>query len=138
MHSDTEFILCRMERGGIVEKKDVKILVVDDQAADMVAKLLQKWGYAAYPVESGMEALAILELDDSFTVIFLDYEMPGMNGVELAQALRTRNARQKLVLISSYPLDQIQGANEIKFDAVIRKPFNGEELSNAIQRLTEA
>jgi len=71
----------------------MKILVVDDSLFDrMVLKdLLEKWGYEVVLASSGQEALEILKGEDPPRLLIVDWEMPGMSGVELCAALSERD-----------------------------------------------
>ena len=64
-----------------------KILAVDDQVAGLhsTKELLESWGYGVDAVTSGMEGLALVRNPyTEYAVILLDYDMPGMNGIETA------------------------------------------------------
>lgn len=78
-----------------------RILVVDDNhdAADLTAQLLEMHGHiaaAAYDGQQGIE-VAIQFLPD---VVLLDIAMPGLDGFDVATALRQVPALQKSVLIA--------------------------------------
>lgn len=76
-----------------------KILVVDDDDANLVAlqSLLSEAGYPVVCANSGEEGLRRVLLDE-FAVILLDVRMPGMNGYEAAELIRSR-ARSRHVPI---------------------------------------
>lgn len=65
-----------------------KILIADDEESIrvMLSALLKKRGYAFETAKNGQEALSALERSD-FDLILSDIDMPGMNGMELAQNL---------------------------------------------------
>jgi CheY-like chemotaxis protein len=69
----------------------VQILIVDDRADNRLAlrAILSRPDYEFQEAASGAEALRIL-LDREFAVLLLDVMMPGMNGFELATAIRQR------------------------------------------------
>lgn len=73
----------------------LKILVVDDNPANriLLAKQLAWLGQHAYLASEGNEALAIWEKTD-FDVIITDCNMPGMNGYQLTDIIRTREQEQ--------------------------------------------
>ena len=70
---------------------DVKILLVDDQAANLIAleSILKPLGHQLVMANSGSSALRQLLLHD-FAVILLDVHMPGMDGYETAAIVRQR------------------------------------------------
>ena len=76
------------------------ILVVDDMEANraVLARRLEKFGYAVVSVESGQAALAFVArtLPD---IILLDYMMPQMNGIEVLNELRAKTETHGLPVI---------------------------------------
>lgn len=73
------------------EAELVNILVVDDRSADLTAlrAVLELPGYAVMTASSGGEALRLL-FEHDFAVILLDVNMPGMDGFEIAAAIKQR------------------------------------------------
>lgn len=67
-----------------------KILIVDDLPANLVAmkKLLSKIHAEIYTASSGNEALSLI-IDHDFALILLDVQMPGMDGFETAEIMRS-------------------------------------------------
>jgi CheY-like chemotaxis protein len=77
-----------------------RILVVDDDlaVAEALVLLLGALGYPVWHAEGGLAALEAVERWQP-TVVLLDLDMPGLNGFEVAQALRARQG-QPLCLIA--------------------------------------
>src|SRR5215831_3309081 len=78
----------------------IKILVVDDQAAQLLAlrAVLERPDYELVTVSSGEEALLCL-LRDEFAVIVLDVAMPGLDGFETATLVRQRMSASVIPII---------------------------------------
>lgn len=76
------------------------ILIVDDQAANLLAfqYILKKTRANIVTADSGAKALT-LATSQSFTMIFLDVQMPGMDGFEVAKLLRSIKRHQKTPII---------------------------------------
>ncbi|HEV7371957.1 chemotaxis protein CheW [Arenibaculum sp.] len=91
---------------GYEEDRVNRVLLVDDSVffRNLLSPLLSVAGYDVTAVESADEALGLCEAGEDFDVIVSDIEMPGMNGFELAEALRrdTRWAGVPLVALSSH------------------------------------
>ncbi len=84
-----------------------RVLVVDDNATNrlVLGEQVAAWGGLPTTVEgpsSGLAALDAAEADGKpFDLVLLDYTMPEMNGVELAERIRTRPDAPPMVLLSS-------------------------------------
>ncbi len=80
-----------------------KILVVDDvdTIARVYARFLERQGYEVHIAFNGEEALKKWE---SFQpdIVISDIRMPKMNGFELAHAIREKDPRQKIILMTGY------------------------------------
>ena len=80
-----------------------RVLVVDDHPTNRRLLVLQaeRWGMCAHAVAGGAEALAWLDGGAPVDVALLDYEMPDMDGVALARAMRARRPDLPLALLTS-------------------------------------
>lgn len=78
----------------------VNILIVDDHPENLVAieAVLSGEPYRMVRAYSGMEALRCL-LEEEFTVIVMDVQMPGMDGLETASIIRTREKTKYVPII---------------------------------------
>jgi PAS domain S-box-containing protein len=109
-----------------------RILVVDDRpdVAQMTQLMLQDVGYAVDVVDSGRHALDALARSASYKLLVSDIVMPGgMNGIELARRARARDPRLKVLLMTGFATDVLDGADPLSagFD-VILKPFTQGDL----------
>ncbi len=78
-----------------------KILLVDDREDNLLSmeSILDQDDYRLYKVTSGTEALKILLKDWDFTLILMDVEMPGMNGLETASMIYEREKLKHIPII---------------------------------------
>jgi GAF domain-containing protein/DNA-binding response OmpR family regulator len=110
-----------------------RVLLVDDNAINRRILDLQTeaWGIRGHSVETGEEALAMVERGDPFDLAILDMHMPGMDGVELAHRLRALRPELPLVLYTSL------GGGEIDpvFAAVLAKPVKQSQLFDLLVSL---
>nr|WP_249817317.1 MULTISPECIES: hybrid sensor histidine kinase/response regulator [unclassified Bradyrhizobium] len=113
----------------------MSVLVVEDniELANFAADGLTELGYSITLVDNATDALAELVVDaDRFDVVFSDVVMPGMTGLDLAQAVRDRGIGVPVVLTTGYSQALSQdGAAE--FD-LVQKPYSIEELSGVLHR----
>jgi PAS domain S-box-containing protein len=120
---------------------DVRVLIVDDNAVNrrVLHEQVAAWRMRNGSVASGAEALQTLaaarEAGDPYRVAILDHQMPGMDGLQLARAIRTdgRFADLMLVLLtSSGQRKDALGAAEVGFAAYLTKPARPSVLLDAI------
>jgi two-component system OmpR family response regulator len=83
-----------------------KVLIVDDEQdlADMASFLLQARGLEVLVAYSAQEALQLLQREGNVDAIVSDIMMPGMTGLQLADAVREMYPSVKIVLTSGYTL----------------------------------
>jgi CheY-like chemotaxis protein/anti-sigma regulatory factor (Ser/Thr protein kinase) len=102
-----------------------RVLVVDDNASSraMLHELLESWGLTAIEVASGLEALQLLSDGDGVDVVVIDLEMPGMDGLELAVALRRLpDARRAPVILLAGLHRRTSPVDLSSVQAVVTKP----------------
>ncbi|BDG60914.1 LytR/AlgR family response regulator transcription factor [Caldinitratiruptor microaerophilus] len=118
----------------------LKALIVDDEYP---ARMELRYRLEKYPdveiigeATSAREALHLIEALD-YDVIFLDVQMPGVNGIELARQLRGREVPPRIVFVTAYENYAVP-AFEMRAVDYLLKPIDDERLAETIQRLREA
>lgn len=114
------------------------ILVVDDEplVCDAVKMMLEFDGHIVETVGSARDALAALE-KSKFDLVITDFAMPDMKGDELAAAIKARDPKQPVVMITAYSeMLQASGNPLTGVDLIIGKPFLLENLREAIAKVT--
>jgi CheY-like chemotaxis protein len=88
------------------------ILFVDDQEvlARLSCDILHKHGYSAEYAYSGSDALEKFE-QKTFDILVTDFQMPGMNGLQLARLVRRKIAGIPVIIVSGYP--PVEGSGEV-------------------------
>jgi PAS domain S-box-containing protein len=116
------------------------LLIVDDNATNRKILTLQtqSWQMIPLAVSSGKEALELIGKDWIFDMAILDMQMPEMNGLELAKAIRQNYSSQNLPLVMLTSLNK-QGLTEeledIKFTAILHKPIQQSQLHNILSQI---
>jgi len=101
------------------------VLVVDDNrdAAESLAELVALFGHSVEVAYDGASALDIVH-SNQLDVVLCDIGLPGMNGYDVAKAIR-RKARNgmRLIAVSGYAQpEDVKRALEAGFDAHVAKP----------------
>lgn len=99
-----------------------RFLVVDDIEVNrrLLRDWIADWGGEASEAESGIEALKTLE-EEEFDFVLLDYQMPGLDGLETAR--RIGPGRARLVALPSIGDDKSQRFRQAGFHGLLRKPL---------------
>ena len=127
-----------LERPPLQERK--RLLVVDDEAPvlKLVTRILATDNYEVSSADSG-EAASRLVQQTGFTGVDLlvtDLMMPGMNGRELAAAVRRINPAVRVLYVTGFADTLFTGVNELgPGESFIEKPFGAEGLLEATRLL---
>lgn len=116
-----------------------RILVVDDESALVLiaTKILQRVGYVTTGFTSAAEALAAFKKDPgSFDLVVTDLTMPGMTGIDLADALKETREDIRIILATGYIEETVrEQANLLGFSEILLKPVTAQNLTEVIHRV---
>ncbi len=123
-----------------------RVLVVDDHGTNrnIVKRQLESLGLSVETASDGAQALASLRAGgkaQAVEVAFIDMKMPGMNGIELAHAIRNDRTivEPALVMLTSVmPADGAKAAREAGIVAYLNKPARRSQLEKILHRLLDA
>ena len=119
-----------------------RVLVVDDEAAVLhaTARLLERHGWQVEAVTSAEDALDHLRAAAThFDCLLTDLSMPGLSGLELAEAARTLHPALPVVLATGYlDTDAAIGPDAGRVSAVLTKPFTSEALRRTLDQVVTA
>lgn len=132
-----------MENISKVFLNHVKVLFVDDDSVNrMLGKvILKKFKVKADFANNGKEALKIFK-PGKYDLVFLDINMPGMNGMEVSEKIREKESgsslkKTKIVAMTASSLKrQIREYLESGMDSVMIKPYNEETFYRKIVQLS--
>ena len=128
-------------RSSVPEEGKPRALVVDDapDVTEMIALFLQHAGYETMMAFSAPDALEMAR-SEQFDVVVSDIGMPGMNGYELAEALRgiPDYSTVTMIAVTGFSAFDDRGrALQSGFNAHMTKPINPSSLLELIQRLRD-
>ena len=119
----------------------LKILVVDDNATnrEILKHRLDIWGLRSRSEGDGPAGLAELEraaaAGQAYGLVFIDMQMPGMDGLELARAIRANAALSHVPLILMTSMNRVglsQEARHAGVESCLTKPVRQSALFDAI------
>lgn len=123
------------------DKQGATVLLVDDEAMvlDVGQAILERLGHMVITAMSGEDAL------EKFTAhrqvigcVVLDLTMPGMDGIEIFQALRKLDPDIPIIIASGLTVDQVSVQfNDVGIQptSIIQKPYQVANLSSQIQNI---
>ena len=118
----------------------MKILVVDDSSImrKIVTRTLRQAGFGGHDIEeaeNGVDALAKIEADAP-DVVLTDWNMPEMNGIELARAMNEKGLDIPFAFITSECTTEMrEAANEAGALAFLTKPFTADSMQDALEKV---
>jgi len=125
-----------------------RVLVVDDNlyARQVMVSLLEQMGFVVSEAASGQAALdALRDAQDAsdpaarhFDVVLLDWQMPGMDGLQTARHIQAMDMpiAPKMAMVSAYSRDDLlQKSRAIGISEVLSKPVNASTLFDGLTRL---
>ncbi|GAB2859936.1 hypothetical protein GCM10027277_30590 [Pseudoduganella ginsengisoli] len=122
----------------------VRVLVVDDNATarEIFLGMLQSMKFDAAAAENGEKALHMVAQaraeDKPFGLALVDWQMPGMSGIDVVQALRaqaeqTASEPPRAIMVTAYNRDVLMDeARDIPLDGLLSKPVSASTLLDAV------
>ena len=122
------------EQAEIEQVNGGKVLFVEDDLDQLqtAERILAGIGFDVEAISDSSEAAAKVAVDTHFDLMITDYDMPGLNGVELVKMVRRWAPELPVIIVSGREdaLDASTGVENIK--KVIIKPYDKAELASAI------
>ncbi|MGC3985219.1 MAG: response regulator [Pseudorhodoferax sp.] len=127
-----------------IDLRGRRVLVVDDNAhaAQVLSELLAAQAFEVCTVHSGAEAVAqvreAFEAGKPFDTVMLDWQMPGMDGLQTAARIRALGMAPlpRMVVVTAYGREEvIRGAQEAGIDHLMLKPVSASVLFDTMMRV---
>lgn len=115
-----------------------RVLIVDDDKS--IREMLRAWleleGFTTATAADGMEAVGFLAANEASWVVLMDVMMPRMNGHDACRLLATLpgSGRYRVALMTAGYGDDTKAPSLAR--AVLRKPFDFEQLSSVVELLS--
>ena len=121
-----------------------QIAICDDEPTicNLLNKIVKKWAkinYKKIKVQTFSSAESFLftyEGDKNFHILLLDIEMPGMNGVDLAEKIRDKNKSIQIIFITGY-MDYISQGYDVEALHYLLKPIDEDKLFEVLNKACE-
>jgi len=121
-----------------------RVLIVDDNETNrrLLVHLLRRWKLCPAEAIRGDQALDMLSLaahqNQPYDLAILDFQMPGLDGLQLGQAIRNHPAlcdTHLMMLSSSLSKEQRTALEQLNFSAIFPKPVRHGTLVKALEKL---
>jgi CheY-like chemotaxis protein len=125
------------------ELRGMKALVVDDNATSrgILQEMLDSFSFEVSVAASGEEGITELEAaneDKPFELVIMDWQMPGMDGIEASKRIKHHKDLSKIpaiVLVTAYGREDVmQQAEEVGLEGFLLKPVNPSMLFDTIMQ----
>ena len=111
----------------------MRILIADDERVStmMLGRTLEQWGFEVVVAQDGVEAWERIVSDQPPALAIVDWEMPGLDGIELCRRIRATTLRSPvyvILLTARNSRQDLVAGLEAGADDYLTKPFDPDEL----------
>jgi sigma-B regulation protein RsbU (phosphoserine phosphatase) len=111
----------------------MRILIADDERVStmMLGRTLEQWGFEVVVAQDGVEAWERIVSDQPPALAIVDWEMPGLDGIELCRRIRATSLRSPvyvILLTARNSRQDLVAGLEAGADDYLTKPFDPDEL----------
>ena len=119
-----------------------KVLIIDDnsQAREVLSSMLLSMTFVVHEAPSGQEGIELvrqgLERNDPYDIAFIDWQMPGLDGIETGKRIRALPNLERhphLVMVTAYGREEVlRQAEQNAFENVLIKPVTSSMLFDSV------
>ena len=119
------------------ESQRGRILVVDDESdcRVLLRTFLVELGFDVDEASCGMSAIEKVRSGEEYRLVFLDYKMPGMNGIETFRRLRVLEPGLKVIVLTGSIGQSARMVVELGAQGFVTKPFKMEEIEVQVHKV---
>ena len=119
--------------------ENLKVLIVDDNktAIEVLRYMLESFDYKVYSCDNPIDAIRMVE-EESFDLIFLDFKMPQLNGIETYVKMKEikKDSMPKTVMVTAYSNDIVsEELEKLGIDGYLSKPISSSILFDKIMEI---
>ncbi|GAA0289389.1 response regulator [Rhodovulum strictum] len=119
-------------------KDSLRVMVVDDMAVSrgLVTQALEEIGIFQISAENNGKSAFNRVVADPVHLVLADHNMPGMDGLQLLEALRRNRSTQRIgyILVTGTPTPElIQKGQQLGLNNLVKKPFTTATMKKAIE-----
>ncbi|MCD4743486.1 MAG: response regulator [Desulfobacteraceae bacterium] len=113
-----------------------KVLLVDDEKEflEIMSERMEARGMQVTTATTASQALSIIE-EKSFDAIVMDFQMPGMDGMEALKTIKSKKPELQIILLTGYAtVEKTVEAMKVGATDFLEKPADIEALSEKIKK----
>jgi hemerythrin-like metal-binding protein len=114
---------------------NMRLLAVDDESEirNYFAEIAQRFGVKCDTAGSGEEALKLIEQNGNYDIYFVDWKMPGMNGLELSGKIKAKGGRSVVTMFSAASFTEVEEeAKTAGVEKFLSKPLFSSDIADLI------
>jgi signal transduction histidine kinase/DNA-binding response OmpR family regulator len=117
------------EQGPLIlkpDRKEVRVLAVDDDPAvrEYFGEIANRFGFFCDLAAGGEEACELMKKEEPYSLCFIDWKMPGIDGIELSRRIKAAGSHSVIIMISAAEWDAIEPeAKDAGVDKFLSKPL---------------
>lgn len=119
------------------KESDKIIMLADDEEmlSELLAEMLESSGYYVIKVKSGEEVITVLTEELKVDLLIIDYNMPGMNGLDCISKIRSLNFNLPVILSSGSLRFEDDDLKRYKVSSKLMKPYEFDTMLDTIKQL---
>ncbi|MDR1863421.1 MAG: response regulator [Treponema sp.] len=120
-----------------VNRKNLRVLAVDDadDVRDYFAEIAERMKFSLETAPGGKEALALIEKNGAYDIYFVDWKMPGMDGIELSRRIKGNGGKSVVIMISAAQWTAVEAdAKAAGVDKFLPKPLFPSSIADCISQ----
>jgi signal transduction histidine kinase/DNA-binding response OmpR family regulator len=120
-----------------VNWKNLRVLAVDDaeDIREYFVELSGGMGFFLDTAAGGEDALALIEKNGNYDIYFVDWKMPGMDGIELSRRIKEKGASSVVIMISAAQTASVETeARAAGVDKFLSKPLFPSAVSDCVSQ----